>query len=268
MEAGRAHSIIDAKPIDRFFVAMMVGLQRHPTADSSGGVMAVNRHGPLRAAGAVTLAIHGDTLIYSPRTDSLRVFGDKGEGTVLLKASSLTVVSEAPEPRSGYDNVLYDPAADRGVLCGGDFTSLRGAAFLALAFDGARELAVRPLGPSSRYPFISKTATWGCDWDGAARVYEPLPALGQLAVLDLETGAIVQRHFVGLGMRATTLDRRRGRLYLADYLRGNVVAFTVEPFREVRRWFVGRFVRDLVLTRDGQGLLVTSNVGLTRLEVP
>jgi hypothetical protein len=37
--------------------------------------------------------------------------------------------------------------------------------------------------------------------------------------------------------------------------------------RELRRWFAGRFVRDVRPTRDGSALLVASNLGVVRVQL-
>jgi hypothetical protein len=200
-------------------------------------------------------------MLYDPASDLLRVLGEPFEGTALLRGSDLEILSASPAP-SGHDVVRHDPARDRGVIC-----SELAQPYLALAFEGTEALSLRPLAPASRYPTSRLAATWGCDWDGGSRVFVPVPNLGQLAVLDYESGDVLERRFVGFDVRAVAFDPRRERVYLAHYLTGAVVALDAAAYRESARWSVGRFVRDLVLSRDGRSLLVTSNLGLTRIQL-
>jgi len=85
--------------------------------------------------------------------------------------------------------------------------------------------------------------------------------------LDRRSGDVSSRAFVGFGARPVTYDPRRNVVYVGNFLRGDVLAFDVATGSVTRRWFAGRFVRDIELTRDGTGLLVTSNMGIVRVDL-
>jgi DNA-binding beta-propeller fold protein YncE len=91
--------------------------------------------------------------------------------------------------------------------------------------------------------------------------------LGELVTIDRRSGDVVDRAFVGFGVRPLTYDPRRNVVYVGNFLRGDVVAFDVRTGTVTRRWFGGRYLRDLELTRDGTGLLVTSNLGVVRIDL-
>ena len=73
--------------------------------------------------------------------------------------------------------------------------------------------------------------------------------------------------FVGFGARAVALDEPRGRVYVGNFFRGDVQALDLSTGREMARWFLGRYLRDLRLTRDGRFLLVTSTLGIVRVRL-
>jgi hypothetical protein len=60
-------------------------------------------------------------------------------------------------------------------------------------------------------------------------------------------------------------DAARRRLYVANFLRGDVVSFDVDSGRRVQEWFVGRFSRWVALSRDRNSLFATSNLGVVRI---
>ena len=66
-------------------------------------------------------------------------------------------------------------------------------------------------------------------------------------------------------MRSATLDRGRDLVYLTDFLGGHVVAVDVRTGAERARWFVGRYVREAHLARDGRSLFVSSNLGVVQV---
>src|SRR5690606_5914398 len=136
---------------------------------------------------------------------------------------------------------------------GGPFAELEGKPYMALALRGD-PLTFRPLGTSA---LALATLSWGCNWDPEARVaYVAIPNLGLLATIDYDSGDVRRTDFVGFGMRSITVDARRGRLYLTNFLAGYVASIDPVNGEEVARWPVGRFPRFTSLSRDGASLFV------------
>jgi hypothetical protein len=150
----------------------------------------------------------------------------------------------------------YDPVAGEGVACGGRIGA-------ALRGDPP---TLRYLANGDASPLEQVAVTWGCNWDQQARkVYTTIPNLGLLERIDLDTGLVEKRWFVGPGMRSVAYDRERRRVYFTDFLRGFVHALDERSGSIVDSWFVGRFSRWVRLTRDGRALLATSNLGVVRI---
>jgi len=93
------------------------------------------------------------------------------------------------------------------------------------------------------------------------------PALGLLTEVDLDSGGVVRSRFIGPGVRAVSIDARRHRIYVGDYFRGEVRALDADSARETAHWFVGRYLNDLRLTRDGHALLAASTLGVLRIDL-
>jgi hypothetical protein len=105
---------------------------------------------------------------------------------------------------------------------------------------------------------------WGCDFDPVRRVaWIAIANLGVIAVTDYDTGKVLDTWWAEPGLRSAAFDGRR--LYMSNFLRGDVIAYDVDNGREVGRWFVGRFARYVGLTRDRTALLATSNLGVVRI---
>ena len=141
-----------------------------------------------------------------------------------------------------------------------------GAAAL-VAFRG-HPFQVRGLAPSSEYPWAWLSIVWGCEFDPVARrAWAAVADLGLLLTLDYDSGAVLDRRFIGMGMRSMALDAARHRLYVANFLRGDVVSYDLGTGAEAGRWFAGRFVRGLRLSRDGRSLWVGSNLGVLSISL-
>jgi hypothetical protein len=107
----------------------------------------------------------------------------------------------------------------------------------------------------------------GCDFDPATRTaYVGVGTLGLVAVLDYDTGALAKTFWAGFGVRPVLLDRKRKLLYAGNYLDGWVRELDASIGTPLRRWFVGRFVRHIVPAPSGDALLVTSSMGIVRIE--
>jgi DNA-binding beta-propeller fold protein YncE len=91
--------------------------------------------------------------------------------------------------------------------------------------------------------------------------------LGLLATIDYDTGRVERTQFVGFGLRSVAFDKLRRRIYVADFLGGNVLSIDVDSGAEVGRWFVGHYIRELQVSRDHSRLLTTSNLGIVRINL-
>jgi hypothetical protein len=160
------------------------------------------------------------------------------------------------------DETRFDATTREGVFCTGALhpPGLRAA---ALAFKGWPPRP-RPIGPASLWKPWQLVLTWGCDWDPKTRrVYVSAANLGTLQVYDYDSGAMIEQRFTGFGMRAVLFSE--GDLYIANFLGGEVLEMDATSGQILRRWFAGRFVRNLSLTRDRTALWTTSNLGVLRI---
>ena len=82
---------------------------------------------------------------------------------------------------------------------------------------------------------------------------------------DYDSGNIAKIFPLGVGVRVLTYDPKRRLLYVGNFSSGEVVSVDVDSGIARQRWFVGRFPRDVQLTRNGDALLVTTNIGLVRV---
>ena len=162
----------------------------------------------------------------------------------------------------------YAPERQEGLYC---FAStplfpLAGRGYLSLAV-GADLLSLRPLGASNQVPWAWLAFSDGCDFDPATRkAYVGVGTLGLVAVLDYDDGSLVKTYWAGFGVRPLLLDRTRQRLYAGNYLDGWMLELDASTGTQLRRWFVGRFVRHIVPAPDGAALLVTSSMGIVRVQ--
>jgi DNA-binding beta-propeller fold protein YncE len=107
---------------------------------------------------------------------------------------------------------------------------------------------------------------WGCAYDpDARRAHAAVANLGLLLTIDYDRGTLLSADFVEVGLRPMTVDAVRRRLYVANFIRGDLHALDLDTGEQVRTWFVGRFVRGVRLSRDGRALWVTSNLGVVRV---
>jgi DNA-binding beta-propeller fold protein YncE len=96
-------------------------------------------------------------------------------------------------------------------------------------------------------------------------VYVALGNLGLLATIDYDSGELLQSSYVGIGARHLAVDRARRRIYVSNFLRGDVRAIDIDTGRTVDEWFTGRFVRFVSLSRNGRWLYAPSTMGIVRV---
>lgn len=258
---GKAHGIAESARHDRLYVASH-------TADH-GTVHVLPRDGPFAPLASARLPALIGGIYLDDQRDVLGVFEDEGLSVYRLRVSDLAPLDRADAPVLP-DGVHYDQRTGRGIVCGalGPLRRLDGAAYAAVAFDG-EPFAPRPLAAAGDYPASWLALTWGCDWDpDSGRAYVALASLGLLLEIDYESGRILRRRYIGLGVRALELDLARRRLYAAYFLSGDVVAIDLDSGAIVERWPTGRFVRQLTLSRDGDALLASANLGIVRIPLP
>jgi hypothetical protein len=207
-------------------------------------------------------------LYYDEEADLLGLLSDEGKNMIPVRGSNLEPeeLQPAPIPPGA---THYDTALGEGVFCfaAGPLRTIDGAGFVSVAFRGA-PFSLRPLAPTTRYLSSWLASTWGCDWDSRSRrVYVAVANLGLLLTIDYDSGEVIDRNWIGFGIRSIALDRERRRLYLGDFLRGRVIEWDVRQARVVRDWFAGRFVRHLLLSRDRSSLFASSNLGIVEIRL-
>lgn len=261
---GTAQGIAESAKDDRLFVAAWGRFD-----DGARGILyAVSRDRPLKRLAEARVAVQSGEVFLDERHDLLAVFSDEGEVILQFRASTLDRAAPVPAPVLPGD-VRYDRERSEGVLCSatGPLKTIDGAAYASVALRPA-PLALRPLAPSTSHPSSWLALTWGCDWDPASRkVYVAVANFGLLLTLDYDSGLVLDRTWVGFGARAVELDRARGRLYVANFLGGDVTEWELAGMSRLRTWFVGRFVRGLTLARAGTSLFATSNLGVVRIRL-
>lgn len=260
---GKAQALVESPERDRLFVAAW---QQRGPAGEKGLLYVLPRSGPLRPLAEIRVAESAGELYYDPTADVVGLLTDEGEVMRPVRLADGAVLDPVPAPIIPGDT-RYDPVRGEGLVCfaAGPFKRLNGAPFLSVAFRGFPFVA-RPLGSPPDNPSAWLSMVWGCDWDPATRqVYVADATLGMLAVVDYDSGHVLRRFPIGFGMRCVAVDPARGLIYVANFLRGDVVAFDLASGAEVARWFVGRFVRHLMLSRDRQALWATSNLGVVQI---
>ncbi len=238
-------------------------------AEGEEGALYAFRRDDLFGEPTVVKIGRAGTGFYDPAFDVVYVIGDDATMLTPVRASDL----QAAAPVSLGTIILadigpYDTERHMGLLCGaaGPVGALfnGGRPYLATKFH-ARPLGVESMGDSLLAWFAF---SFGCDWDLASgRVFVALPNLAAIADVDFDTGRLSSIARAEVGLRILRFDARRRRLYAGNFLRGYVVELDADSKQELRRWFVGRFARDVRLTRDGRALLVASNLGIVRISL-
>jgi hypothetical protein len=207
---------------------------------------------------------------YDPDADEIGLLDDECSGLTRFRASDLSPLPRLPAPFCPGE-VHYDSIRHEGIIC---FAAAVPLARLVLGTGGFVSVAFhdnpfsyRLLGAADVWRYGA--AVWGCDFDPAQRVaWSAIANLGVIAVTDYDTGRITQTWLAEPGLRSVAFDANRRRLYMSNFLRGDVIALDANSGRQIRRWFVGRFARYVALARDGNSLLATSNLGVVRIPLP
>jgi hypothetical protein len=251
---GKAHEIQESEPLDQLLSCAWAERAGHRTSS----IFRLSRSASLAILGEHRmdgiLAVNG---FYQPKADEYHVFTDQNEPMRSVRASDFAEIPGLPIANSP-GAIVYDAERDEGVMCGGvdAFAAFRlmPLSYRLLAREG------NPL----RYFWMSL----GCDFDRAGRkVYTTIPSLGLLAVIDYDTGRVERTHFVGFALRSVAFDATRQRVYIADFLGGDVLAVDAATGEEIRRWFVGPYIRETLISRDGKKLLTTSHLGIGRIDL-
>jgi hypothetical protein len=263
--SGKSEGIVESADRDRLYVATWAS----PGMRKSGTVYALPRNGPLVPIAETLLDRPAVHMYLDSGTDRLNVLFDNCSGVLPLRASDLSGAGALLDYPFGAGDVFYDEARGEGLICFAPF-ALRpfdGEAAALVAFTG-RPFTPRALAPSGEYPWMWLAQVWGCALDLETRdAWAVIADLGLLLRIDYDTGRIERIFFVGPGRRALVIDRARNRLYVAGFLDGNILALDMTTGATLDRWFAGRFVRGLTLSRDGNALWVGSNAGILRIQL-
>jgi hypothetical protein len=199
---------------------------------------------------------------YDSDFDRIGIFSDGGTVALPLRASDHVPLPVRPITTLPND-VRYDPARHEGLVCNGSGLPLPIGGLAALFTP--EPFTYRTVGVS---PLAVASLGSGCDWDvDTGLIYVTVPALGLLATIHRDTGELDAVRFIGLGMRAITVDSARQLVYVGDFFRGEVRALDAKTGIEKAHWFVGRYVHDLRLTKDRRDLLATSTLGVLRIHL-
>lgn len=263
---GKAQGIAESKPLDRLFVASW-GMLKDPRR-KGGHLYALSRSDPSEILVRREVEAQTAELFYDPKGDLLGVLTDEGEHMYPFRASTLQPLEPVRSPVIPND-VHYDVGRREGVFCfaAGPIKTLEGVAYGAVAFR-VEPYEMRPLAPASDYPWLWLGFSWGCDWDRERGVvYAAIANLGVLVTIDYQTGELLDTTYVGTGVRTVEHDPERGRLYLGRFFDGNITALDLGTGETAGSWLAGRYVRAVVLSRDGSRLLVSSNLGIVEIEL-
>lgn len=265
--SGKADGIIEAAPLDR----LIIGQWDNANPAARGMIYETTRSAPLEVVLRREFKLASGGGYYVPQEDLLAVGFDEGIGLDFLRGRDLSPVGEPYRGNVHGGQIVYDEARREGVLCGGITTTgpVNGQAFLSIAFRGY-PYEPRAIGPASRYPWVLAAAVFACDWDPEARtVWIGIANLPLVVPFDVDTGRMkdLPTLVTPVGVRVLTYDRPRNRVYTATWASGEMRAFDAASGRVLRDWKVGRWVRDLRISRDGTHALVTSNLGLLRVDL-
>lgn len=261
---GKAQGIAESERHDRVYVAEW--MSNH--GEKSGTVFALPRTGPLTVLDKLELDRKSGALFYDPHEDLLGVFFDDMDGMLPVRAADLAPGPVVDAPFLPGD-ILFDPVGREGMLCYAPslIFPFEGRAAAAIAFR-LGPFASRRLLSSEHYPWTWGALVWGCAFDPIARDAWILMAnTGLLLAIDFDTGRLRDAYWVGFGARKTVHDPVRRRLYIADFLRGDVIVWDLDRNREIARHFAGRFLRGLSLSRDGRTLWMASTLGILALDL-
>lgn len=262
--SGKAQVVAESEQNDRLLIPAWGRFED----GSKGTVYAVSRRPPLRLLASRGLDAQTGELFHDERANLIGLFTDEGEVMIPVNATTL----EPGEPIAAPvipGEMHYDPERREGLICfaAGPLRPLEGASYASVAFR-SEPLSLRPLAPSSRYPSTWLALVWGCDWDAQReRAYVAVANMGLLWTIDYRSGDVIERNWIGFGERAVEIDPLRQRLYTANFLKGVVTERELDGLRELRSWFVGRFVRRLALSRDGGSLWAVSSAGVVRVKL-
>jgi hypothetical protein len=251
--------IFDSESLDRLFVG---GWEGH-----KGVLYALPRSDSLHLRQEVRTEAGTGEGYYDPDADEIALLADECSGLIRFRASDLSPLPTVPAPFCPGE-AHYDATRHEGIFCFAPVgplgpLMLGTGDYLSVAFHG-NPFSYRFLGASHLLRYGAMV--WGCDFDPVRRVaWIAIANLGVIAVTDYDTGKVLETWWAEPGLRSAEFDARRRRLYMSNFLRGDVIAFDVDSGREVGRWFVGRFARYVGLTRDRTALLATSNLGVVRI---
>jgi len=256
--AYKTQAIWDAERLDRVFAVGWNGMD--------GGLFAFPRTGALRVVAEVRTPGNGGDGYYDPDADEIGLLDETAAPLTRYRASDFSPLPTLRAPFAPGE-IHYNPSRHEGIFCfsSGPLARALGtpSAYLSAAFSG-HPFSYRLLGAAS--PWAYAAAVWGCDFDPDKRVaWIAIASLPVIAVVDYDTGRVIDTWWAEAGLRSAVFDAARRRLYVCNFLRGDVIAFDVDSGRKLQEWFVGRFTRYVGISRDRNALFATSNLGVVRI---
>lgn len=264
-EHGKSQGIVDAPELNQVFV----GAWNVPAGGELASiVMTVARNGPLRLLEwheVIKKTPLGGDLVYDPAGDRVWLFSDQFTSEIRRASDFSVIAGERPE-LSLLDH-RYDPVSGDGVICGFLYTG--GPPFATIASFRGVPPERRDIVSTQRRPYLLAGLPTGCELDAVGRqIYASLINLGLVVAFDYDSGEWRQTFWLRPGIRALQYDARRRWLFVANYPTGMITALDVASGERRGEWFAGRFCHGMHLTRDGRNLLVSSNLGVTAIDLP
>jgi hypothetical protein len=252
----KSHGLIPAPELDRLFVAAW---------GKRGALYELPLHDRLEILPTLDLDEKVVSGWFDAPSGTLGVYCDEARWMHVIDARSLVEVERRPSPLLP-DAIRWNAAAREGVACfaSGPLFPLQGKPYAAVAVS-ATPWQERRLGGGA-WSWLA--LSWGCDWDRErGDVHAAIPTLGVVATLGFRDGEVKDFTWTGLGYRGVGFDARRRRVYVSNFLRGDLIALDADGGGIVRRWYVGAFVRGLLVAHDSRYLLAASNVGVVRIDL-
>ncbi len=263
---SKGSEIIEAPEHDRLFV-----FNWDKEGMNGGTLHVITRSEPFRVLAVRDFELPAGGGYYDPEYDLLAV-GFEGYGFDFLHPGDLSFASEPVRVPIAGGQLHYDARRHEGLLCNsfGFEMPIDGYnAYLSAAFTG-RPFKLRRIGSAERYPWAWLTAVWGCDWDPEASiVWVAIANLGVIVPIDYDTGQVLAGPYpyIGPGTRAVLFDKARHRLYVSKWTTGEVLAVSIDSGETLRKWFAGRWVRGISMSRDRRSIFLNGNLGVVRIAV-
>lgn len=99
------------------------------------------------------------------------------------------------------------------------------------------------------------------------RVFVARPLASEVVVVDADELKVVGRFPAGYGVRDLEVDEERGILYAGNYFEGTLDAIALDGGRRLRRVFVGKLLRGLLVDPDYDRLYLAVGCGVKTIDL-